>query len=607
MKLSRMICMLRKSNPVTIRTKRSLGWTWVVVACCLPLVAAHAQETNEESAISGFFISSTVGVDVTLDSRFGLDQNPTARLVNNSDCYRYLNLGDPIACSSTESGTTGDGTTSGDTTDGGTTDGDTTDGGTTDGDTTDGGTTDGETTDGETTDGETTDGETTDGGTTDGGTTDGETTSTDNPMPEGQVCEAGDEVYCDENNVEWLCDLDGGLVVEQDTDISCEDADRVCGEICGVSCGEDCAEGYECLDNQCFPSFGGKPAGGKADEGTGTPSFIIRVSMNSTTATSIAHDEFGVAVGTNCSTTDFPTEDTTSCTVVEGFAIAPRTSWSNIDVTIPMALLLDETCSDDADARVYFYVRDSSDVLYIHQELFDLDYEAPSAPTVTEVSPGETNVTVLWTSGSSSDNVEETYTIYYSVQPFDIFDIQAGDSNILSASDLNPANLEYQLTDLTNNTEYYVGVVAVDEAGNESEICSHDQLGTGTPLEVDDLFEYYKREGGQEEGGYALCFVATAAWNTPVAPAVTWLRRYRDRHMLTNEGGKALVALYYEVGPEAASIIRHSEPLRAVARVLLLPLVLLAMLFLGGPAWAPLAAALAAWLGSKTLRKRRQA
>jgi hypothetical protein len=51
------------------------------------------------------------------------------------------------------------------------------------------------------------------------------------------------------------------------------------------------------------------------------------------------------------------------------------------------------------------------------------------------------------------------------------------------------------------------------------------------------------------------------------------LRDFRDRYLLTNALGKAIVGLYYEFGPPMAGIIAKNEALRAVARVGLYPLV----------------------------------
>lgn len=71
------------------------------------------------------------------------------------------------------------------------------------------------------------------------------------------------------------------------------------------------------------------------------------------------------------------------------------------------------------------------------------------------------------------------------------------------------------------------------------------------------------------------CFVATAAYGTPLAAQVGVLRRFRDRHLRTNALGRLFVDAYYAVGPYAADVIAANDGLRGAARGLLTPIVAL--------------------------------
>ena len=72
------------------------------------------------------------------------------------------------------------------------------------------------------------------------------------------------------------------------------------------------------------------------------------------------------------------------------------------------------------------------------------------------------------------------------------------------------------------------------------------------------------------------CFVATAAYGTPMANEISALRRFRDRHLATHAPGRALIRAYYSVGPSLADAIRPRPFLRFLTRVALTPLVAVA-------------------------------
>ncbi len=72
------------------------------------------------------------------------------------------------------------------------------------------------------------------------------------------------------------------------------------------------------------------------------------------------------------------------------------------------------------------------------------------------------------------------------------------------------------------------------------------------------------------------CFVATAAYGTPMADEIWVLRRFRDRYLLRSALGRAFVEAYYVLGPHAAKMIAKHRWLRTITRHLLTPIVALA-------------------------------
>jgi hypothetical protein len=69
------------------------------------------------------------------------------------------------------------------------------------------------------------------------------------------------------------------------------------------------------------------------------------------------------------------------------------------------------------------------------------------------------------------------------------------------------------------------------------------------------------------------CFIATAAYGSGLAPEVQALRKFRDRHLLTNRPGKAFVDWYYSVSPSIAAFIAEHEPIKTAVRWGLAPVV----------------------------------
>jgi hypothetical protein len=118
--------------------------------------------------------------------------------------------------------------------------------------------------------------------------------------------------------------------------------------------------------------------------------------------------------------------------------------------------------------------------------------------------------------------------------------------------------IEVALGGLTAQSHYYVAVRAVDGCAANGPIATAEITTTARTFTT-----------------VSPCFVATAAWGSPLATEVESLRRFRDRHLSSNAPGRLLVSLYERFGPSLAELIRPSEARRAAARTLLGPLVAL--------------------------------
>lgn len=69
------------------------------------------------------------------------------------------------------------------------------------------------------------------------------------------------------------------------------------------------------------------------------------------------------------------------------------------------------------------------------------------------------------------------------------------------------------------------------------------------------------------------CFIATAAYGTPMAKEIEVLRRFRDRELEPSPMGRSLVKTYYRLSPPVANVLSRSEKMRALVRFNLKPIV----------------------------------
>ena len=75
------------------------------------------------------------------------------------------------------------------------------------------------------------------------------------------------------------------------------------------------------------------------------------------------------------------------------------------------------------------------------------------------------------------------------------------------------------------------------------------------------------------DSGSGGCFIATAAYGSPLASHIKVLSRFRDHFLLTNTIGKRFVRFYYTCSPPVADFIEKHDSLRMMVRLGLIPLV----------------------------------
>jgi hypothetical protein len=121
-----------------------------------------------------------------------------------------------------------------------------------------------------------------------------------------------------------------------------------------------------------------------------------------------------------------------------------------------------------------------------------------------------------------------------------------------------------------------ITVFLMNEPGTTVDEMSLQALGGGGNnicIRIDEFLDDGSTRVSIGGGGGGGCFIATAAYGSPMAPQVKVLREIRDRFLLTNSLGKSVVNFYYAFSPKAANFISRHAGLRAMFRVGLLPLV----------------------------------
>jgi len=79
------------------------------------------------------------------------------------------------------------------------------------------------------------------------------------------------------------------------------------------------------------------------------------------------------------------------------------------------------------------------------------------------------------------------------------------------------------------------------------------------------------------------CFIATAAYGTPLAEDVNVLRDVRDTYLLDNALGTVFVDAYYRLSPPVANLVAQHSGLALAVRLVLLPIIAITSVFIAYP------------------------
>jgi YVTN family beta-propeller protein len=183
--------------------------------------------------------------------------------------------------------------------------------------------------------------------------------------------------------------------------------------------------------------------------------------------------------------------------------------------------------------------------------------KTPFAPSNLELTVlSDSKISLVWTDNSADEcgfKIER----------------KKGSTGIFSLIHTTEKDVEsYNDSGLDSYRTYYYRVIAYNEAGDSA--CSSEAYATTE----------------REHGGS--CFIATAAFGSPLEPHVRVLRKFRDRFLVDNLIGRSFLRLYYKYSPPIATFIAKHEILRLVVRWGLIPIFGLGWLLLNAPALSSL-------------------
>jgi len=179
--------------------------------------------------------------------------------------------------------------------------------------------------------------------------------------------------------------------------------------------------------------------------------------------------------------------------------------------------------------------------------------------TFPNIENGIKNVRFYYTTGPNCD-----MSTVASVDAFARVGLTS--TNLETTVDVTTAALgTYFLKPLENDITYYFKVALRDYAGNIGYLTPVGENSCGhsaNPSEVVGLLSEKMN-----------CFIATAAFGSPMAPQVEILRNFRGAYLMKSKTGRTLVRWYYKNSPAWARAIEKRPNVKAFVRVALTPLV----------------------------------
>jgi hypothetical protein len=176
------------------------------------------------------------------------------------------------------------------------------------------------------------------------------------------------------------------------------------------------------------------------------------------------------------------------------------------------------------------------------------------------------NITVDTRFPTSENGVPvQTVRFFYNSTGFSNLDVgsPSQDLTITGANGTTPTLSSYYITNLLNGTKYFFRASMIDNAGNIG-FLTFDDVNSHAAA-PDQIAGLLSKNGN--------CFIATAAFGSPLASQVGVLRKFRDSFLMSSRTGRNFVSYYYKQSPSLAKKLAAHEGARFFVRLFLYPLV----------------------------------
>jgi len=259
------------------------------------------------------------------------------------------------------------------------------------------------------------------------------------------------------------------------------------------------------------------------------------------------------------------------------FEIANKPSWASFDTTTGALTGTPANTDVGSTTGIVISVTDGMDTASL--AAFDLQVVAVAANNAPTIS------------GTPDTSVEEdvAYSFTPTANDADSDDLTFEITNKPSWATFSTTTGALTGTPTRSNVGTTTGIVITVTDGTDSASLAAFDIEV-TEAQSDDTPTTKKDDDDN-------CFIATAAYGSLMESHVVELRQFRDRFMMNNKLGSAMVRFYYSVSPPMADYIAQHDTLRAVVRLGLAPLVGFASLSLNIGVFNTMLIALALFCG----------